>query len=153
LKLVLAGRLAWKYDSFIKDLKTYKYKNDVVITDYLDETELVNVIGSAYAMVFTSLFEGFGVPVLEAMQCEIPVITSAGSSMEEISKGAALLADAKDHEDIADKMIRLYKDEDLRNDLIKKGKLATMEFSWQKTGDLMWECILKASNSRNKTFS
>jgi glycosyltransferase involved in cell wall biosynthesis len=153
LKLVLVGRLAWKYDSFIKDLKTYKYKNDVVITGYLDEAELVNVIGSAYAMVYTSLFEGFGVPVLEAMRCEIPVITSAGSSMEEISKGAALLADAKDHEDIADKMIRLYKDEDLRNDLIKKGKLATMEFSWEKTGDLMWECILKACNSRNKTFS
>ena len=152
LKLVLAGALAWKYKSFIKDLKTYKYKNDVVITGSLDESELVNVIGSAYAMVYMSLFEGFGMPVLEAMHCEIPVITSAGSSTEEISKGNALLADANDHEDIADKMMRLYKDEDLRNDLIKKGKLVAQEYSWEKTADLMWQCILKAYNNRNKAM-
>ncbi len=87
------------------------------------------------------------------MRSEVPVITSAGSSMEEISKGAALLVDGNNYEGIADKMIRLYKDEDLRKVLIKKGRLVAREYSWEKTASLLWECILKAYNSRNKAMS
>ena len=76
-KLVLAGRLAWKYGGFVEKLKTYKYKDDVVMTGYMKENEFVSLIGSAYAMVYPSLWEGFGVPPLEAMRCHVPVITSS----------------------------------------------------------------------------
>jgi glycosyltransferase involved in cell wall biosynthesis len=144
MKLVFAGRLAWKYESFIKSLETYKYRNDVVMTGYLDEEELVKLIGSAYTLVYPSLFEGFGVPLLEAMRCEIPVITSAGSSMQEIAEDAALFADANNHNDIADKMMRIYKDENLRNELIQKGKYIVQHYSWDKTAELFWQTILKA---------
>jgi glycosyltransferase involved in cell wall biosynthesis len=143
MKLILVGRLAWKYESFIKKLKNYKYRDDVVMPGYTGEPELAKIVGSAYALVYPSLLEGFGVPVLEAMQCETPVITSINSSMQEIAKGAALYADPNSHEDIADKMMRMYKDEKLRNELIEEGKSVSTEYSWDRTAELLWKCIEK----------
>lgn len=144
MKLVLTGRLAWKYESFKEGLKSYRYRNDVVMTGYVEEQELTLLIGSAYAMVYPSLFEGFGVPVLESMKCDVPVITSANSSMQEIAKQAALYADADSHADIADKMMLLYKDENKRKELIQKGRTVVQEYSWDKTADLLWQSIIKA---------
>ncbi len=144
MKLVLAGRLAWKYESFEKDLKSYKYRNDVVMTGYVEETELVKLIGSSYGLVYPSLFEGFGVPVLEAMRCDVPVITSANSAMQEIAKDAALYADVNNHKDIADKMMLLYKDENLHKELVPKGRQVAKQYNWDKTAALLWQCIEKA---------
>jgi glycosyltransferase involved in cell wall biosynthesis len=143
MKLVLAGRLAWKYESFTKNLQSYKYRDDVVMTGYLPEEELANITGAAYGMVYPSLLEGFGVPVLEAMQCDVPVITSSGSSMQEIAGEAALYADPADYNAIAGEMILLYKNENRRSDLIQKGREAAARFSWDKTAELLWESILK----------
>ena len=144
LRLVLVGRLAWKYDSFIMDLKRYKYKHDVLLLGYLGEEELVKIIASAYALVYPSLFEGFGVPILEAMKCDVPVITSANSSMQEIAKDAALYTDPEKFESLAEKMMLIYKDENLRKQLIEKGKLIALDYSWQRTAELLWQSILKA---------
>ena len=144
MKLVLAGRLAWKYDSFMQKMKSYKYRNDVVLTGYLEENELAKVVGSAYALVYPSFLEGFGVPVLEAMQCNVPVITSSNSSMEEIAGDAALYTDPASFEDIAEKMMLVYKDEKLREALILKGQHVTPQFTWDKTAMLLWQAILRA---------
>ena len=144
MKLILTGRLAWKYESFAESLKSYKYRNDLVMTGYVQEVELVKIIGAAYGLVYPSLLEGFGVPVLEAMQCDVPVITSINSSMQEIAKDAALFADATSYNDIADKMMMLYKDETLRKQLIEKGRLTAGQYSWNKTADLLWKSIVKA---------
>ena len=143
MKLVLAGRLAWQYESFEKDLKSYKYRNDVVLTGYVEDAVLADIIGAAYAQVYPSLFEGFGVPVLEAMRCDVPVITSADSAMQEIAKDAALYADANSHTDIANKMMLLYKDENLRKELILKGRQIVKQYSWDKTATLLWQSIEK----------
>lgn len=143
-KLVLAGRLAWKYDSFIQSLKKYKYRDDVVMLGYLSEDELVKLTGSAYASVYPSLLEGFGVPVIEAMKCGVPVITSSHSPMQEIAGDAALYADANNPEAIAEQMMRIYKDEQLRNDLVKKGHEIAKGYSWQRTAELLWQSIQKA---------
>lgn len=140
-KLVIAGRLAWKYESFLKDLETYKYRHDVVLTGYLPEEELVSLTASAYALVYPSLFEGFGVPVLEAMQSGVPVITTARSAMEEIAGDAALYADVTTPFDIGEKMMNLYKDENQRDMLIQKGLQKAGEYSWQKTSTLLWQSI------------
>lgn len=145
MKLLLTGRLAWKYESFAENLKTYKYRNDVLTTGYVQEDELVKIMGAAYGLVYPSLLEGFGVPVLEAMQCDVPVITTAGSSMQEIAKDAALYADANSFADIADKMMLLYKDENLRKQLIEKGRQTARQYSWDHTADLLWKSIVKAS--------
>lgn len=145
MKLVLAGRLAWKTDEFIQLLKTYKYRDDVVLTSYLSEDELAKLMGSAYALVYPSLFEGFGVPVVEAMKCAIPAITSQQTAMQEIAKDAALYFDPDSYEDIAGKMMLIYKDENLRSKLIEKGKTVAAGYSWQHTADLLWESILKTA--------
>ena len=144
MQLVIAGRLAWKFDAFTEGLKTYKYREDVKLLGYLPQQDLVELTASAYALVYPSLFEGFGVPPLEAMYCDVPVITSSVSSIPEICGEAALYANPNSFEDIADKMIQLYKDEKLRSSLISKGKLQCRVFSWDKTADLLWRCIEQA---------
>jgi glycosyltransferase involved in cell wall biosynthesis len=141
-KLVLAGRLAWKYKHFVESLETYKYREDVVLTGYLDEKELVKIVAAAYGLVYPSLWEGFGVPVLEAMRC--PVITSERSAMQEVAGDAALYINPSDHTDIAEKMMLLYKDENLRNRLIQKGKIICNEYSWDISAGLLWQTIMKA---------
>lgn len=143
MKLVIAGRLDKKNESFRENLKTYKYRNDVLLTDYLEETELVKIMGSAYGFVYPSLYEGFGLPVLEAMRCDVPVITSANSAMQEITKGAALYVDVNNHTDIAEKMMLLYKDEKLCKELIQKGKQVVAEYNWDRTAALLWQSIMR----------
>ena len=142
-KLVLCGRLAWKNDEFLELVKTFKFRNDVVLTGYVEEEELARLVGSAYALVYPSYFEGFGVPVLEAMKSEIPALTSKDSSMEEIAGEAALYFDPNSPESIAESMMLIYKDEDLRRRLIEKGKVAADRFSWEHTARLVWEEMMK----------
>jgi glycosyltransferase involved in cell wall biosynthesis len=145
MKLVLAGRLAWKNDVFLKLLKTYKYRNDVVLLHYVeDETALAQLVASAYAMVYPSLFEGFGVPVVEAMRCGVPVLTSKGSAMEEITEGAALYFDPANMSDIAEQMMLIYKDERLRAQLIEQGTTVAQQYTWQATTTALWDCINRA---------
>jgi glycosyltransferase involved in cell wall biosynthesis len=147
MKLVLAGRLAWKNEEFWKLIKTYKYRDDVVITDYLPENELALLMGSAYALVYPSLFEGFGVPVVEAMRANVPVLTSQNSSMQEIGETAALYFNPHDHADIAEKMMLIYKDETLRKNLIEKGTAQAMKYTWKTSAEDFWRCILKTAGS------
>ncbi|MGQ0737603.1 MAG: glycosyltransferase family 4 protein [Bacteroidota bacterium] len=147
MKLVLAGRPDPRYKSFTESLKTYKYREDVVLTGYAEESELVKIIGAAYALVYPALHDGFAAPVPEAMQCGIPVITSPGLSMQDIAGDAALYANAEGHISIAESMMRLYKDESLRNQLIEKGNEVVKKYSWDRTAELLWQSIMKASLS------
>lgn len=144
MKLVLTGRLAWKYDGFLQDLKHYKYREDVVLTGYVNENDLVDLTAAAYAMVYPSFHEGFGVPVLEAMRAGVPVITSQDSSMQEIAGEAALYADPSQPSSIAEQMMRIYKDESLRDVLVEKGFEACRPFTWNRTAKLLWESMMKA---------
>jgi len=143
MKLVLAGRLAWMNGEFLELLKTYKYREDVILTGYLDQSELEGLMASAYAMVYPSLFEGFGVPVVEAMRCEVPVLTSAHTAMEEVGEDAALYFDPASHTDMAEKLMLIYKDEDLRKLMIQKGKAVASKYSWKRSAELLWESVLK----------
>jgi glycosyltransferase involved in cell wall biosynthesis len=144
MKLVLAGRVAWKSGDFLELLRTYKYRQDVVLTHYLPEDELAQLTASAYALVYPSVFEGFGVPVLEGMKCDVPVLTSKDSSMAEIGGTAALYFDPQDPKDIADRLMLIYKDERLRSELITKGRTVAENYSWEKTSDALWESVLEA---------
>lgn len=140
-KLLIAGRLAWQFNDVVEKLKTYKYKDDVVLLDYVPEKKLAKLVASAYAVVYPSFFEGFGVPIIEAMQSKTAVITSNVSSMPEIAGDAALLCNPNEHEDIAKQMLTLYKDENLKQQLITKGVEQASKFTWQKTSNLLWELV------------
>lgn len=144
MKLVLTGRLAWKYEGFLQDLKYYKFREDVVLTGYVEEKELAELTSAAYAMVYPSLHEGFGIPILEAMRSAVPVITSEHSSMQEIAGEAALYADPSQPSSFAGQMMRIYKDETLRQVLIEKGVKTSLPYTWDHTARLLWETMMKA---------
>lgn len=141
VQLVIVGE---KY-YWTKEIKqTYlhsKFKNDIIFTGRLSSEALNEVVGSALAMVYVPYFEGFGIPILEAMNCDVPVITSNITSMPEVAKDAAVLVDPFSVESIADGMIRIHKDEHFRNALIEKGRKRRLDFSWDKTADLLWESM------------
>ena len=106
--------------------------------------DLSRLMGASLALVYPSLFEGFGIPIVEAMNCDVPVLTSNVSSMPEVAGNAGLLADPFSIEDIAEKMDQLFKNEKLRNELIEKGKIQRQKFTWQQTADRLWECLMRA---------
>jgi glycosyltransferase involved in cell wall biosynthesis len=144
MKLVLVGKVAIKYQSFKQDLKSYKYRNDVVLLENVEEDMRVKIVGAAYGLINPSVYTGFVPSVLQAMKCSVPVITSTGSCMQEMTEGAALYVDVSSHTDIADKMMLLYKDEKLHKELAEKGKLVAEKFTWDRTADLLWQSVLKA---------
>jgi glycosyltransferase involved in cell wall biosynthesis len=141
-KLVLAGNFAGG-NKFIKSLETYKYREDVILAGNVREKELVNIMGSAYALVYPSLWEGSGLAILEAMRSDVPVIASGGSAMQEMAGEAALYVDPADHADIAEKMMHLYKDENLRTQLVEKGRNVCRQYNLEQSTALLWQAIVK----------
>src|SRR5690606_15050327 len=99
MKLVIVGRMAWKYDEVEKMKNDMPFREDVIWTGYLDVQQLSQLMGAAYALVYASLFEGFGIPILEALQCHVPVIASNTSSMPEVAGAAGLLVDPYSYKD------------------------------------------------------
>ncbi len=123
-------------------LRLYKYKSEVKILD-VDKKTLAAITGAAYAFVYPFAQGGYS-HLLEAMRCDVPVLTSNTGCMPEVCGDAALFFDYKNHKDIADKMMFIYKDEKLRQQLLDKGKEQIKKYSWDKTAELLWESIEKA---------
>jgi glycosyltransferase involved in cell wall biosynthesis len=98
----------------------------------MDDTELKNIYRVASAFVFPSLWEGFGIPLLEAMASRLPIVTSRTSALPEIAQDAAVYADPHDPEDIATKIIHVLKDHSLRDKLVSAGEKRVKFFSWEK---------------------
>ncbi len=142
-KLVLVGPAYFKNSDMETMHKSMKFKDEVVFTGRLNVDELCKVSGAAFALVYVSYFEGFGIPIIEAMQCDTPVITSNVTSMPEVAGDAALLVDPFSVESIAKGMKDLLNDEALRQKLIEKGRLRCKFFSWDKTAELTWNSIEK----------
>jgi glycosyltransferase involved in cell wall biosynthesis len=142
MKLIIVGRMAWNYKEVVEMKNEMPFKNEVIWLGYLDVNELAIVMGAAYALVYASLFEGFGIPIIEAYKCGVPAIVSNTSSMPEVAGDAALVVDPKDYHDIADKMSLLYKDEVLRSELSKKALIQTQKYTWEKASKILWQNIL-----------
>jgi glycosyltransferase involved in cell wall biosynthesis len=147
MKLLIAGRLAWEYDSFVASLDSYKYKEDVKLLNYLPDEELSQVMAAAYALVYPSYFEGFGLPVVEAMRCHVPVICSRTSALPEVAGEAALFFNPGNFEELADRMMLMYKDENLRAALIQRGIEQAEQFNWDRTAQQLWNEIIATAES------
>lgn len=143
MKLVIVGRLAWKYEEVLQMQQEMPFREDVKWVGYMNVDELSQVMGGAYALVYPSLFEGFGIPILEALECNVPAIVSNTSAMPEVAGEAGLLVDPKNVDDIAEKMQQLYKDENLRTKLIANAKEQIKKFSWDQSADRLWDCLMK----------
>jgi len=143
VKLVIVGAKKWWSGEIEDSYHQMQYKEDVIFTGHLTNGELNRAIASALAVTFVSNFEGFGVPIQEGFFCEVPVITSNVSSMPEVAGDAALLVNPFSVDSIAQAMIRVNDDEKLCRELIERGKLKRLEFTWQRTADLLWNSIEK----------
>lgn len=142
IKLMLAGR-AWNEKEFEDQLQRYKFKDDVVMLGYVSDPMLHKLTAAAYALVYPSHWEGFGLPILEAMHCGTPVICSNTSSLPEITDGAAVYCSPDDPEAFGKAMGLLYKDEDHRAQLIHAGLIRSKSFSWEKSARSLREVFAK----------
>ncbi len=149
MQLVLCGPMDWQTNDFEEKLATYKYRSDVQLLGLVPEIVQAQLTAAAYAVVYTSLWEGFGLPIVQAMQCGVPVITSNTSSMPEVGGAAALYADPNNPDEIASQMKLIYKDENLRNEMIANGNVQVQKYSWQKTAEALWEAIVCATKERS----
>ena len=132
LKLVICGGKGWMYCKIYHEINCSAYRDDIVVVGNAGNDLLANLYADASFFVMPSLYEGFGLPVLEAMSFELPVVCADNSSLSEIADGAALLADGYSAEDIFRKMRRVLNDRTLYKELSRKGVARAKEFSWDK---------------------
>ena len=144
IKLLLAGSILWSKTEIEEAYVNSPFKEDIVFTGRLSEEELQQVLGAALALSFVPIFEGFGLPIVEAMQSGVPVICSDVTSMPEVAGNAAYMVDPFNVDSISAGMEALYNKEELRQELIKLGHVQKQKFSWKRTAELLWNCIAKA---------
>lgn len=128
-KLAIVGHKAWMSKSQLVGLKSYLKKKEYVMLDYVTEEELAMLYSNAFCMVFPSLYEGFGLPVLEAMQNNCPVICSDRSSLPEVGGDAVLYVDPYKFSDIRNQLDKLIANPELRQEMITKGQKRVEFFS------------------------
>ena len=134
-KLVIVGQKAWLYDEIFETVRTNSLEQQVILTGYVPSADLPVFYNAASLMIYPSLFEGFGLPVIEAMACGTPVITSYGSSLEEIASGAAVLIDPYSISSIAAAIEKVANSSDIQRDLRKAGLVRAAGFSFRKMAE------------------
>ena len=130
--LVLTGWSGWGDKDWMKRIKQNHLSHRVHMPGYVSENDLAALYSGAIAFVYPSFYEGFGLPVLEAMACKCPVITSNRASLPEVAGNAGILIDPNDHEALAHEITKIAEDSQLRESLISKGLLQASRFSWEK---------------------
>ncbi len=132
-QLVIAGPRGWLYDSLFHLIDSLECKNNILFTGYIDDDEKAILMKNARIFVYPSLYEGFGLPVLEAMSLGIPTVTSNISSMPEIAGDAAVLINPESVDELYEGIKKLLDDDRLYNELKTKSMLRARQFSWEKT--------------------
>lgn len=140
-KLLVVGNRVWWQGELVEAYENMRYKQDVVFVGRAPQDELFELLGSALALVYPSLFEGFGIPIIEGFKAEVPVITSNCTAMPEVAEDAALLVDPNSIDDISAAMSRVASSELLRQELVAKGRKQASRFSWAKTASLLWASL------------
>jgi glycosyltransferase involved in cell wall biosynthesis len=142
MQLVIASTNMATDEAFIKSLALYKYKEAVKFLPNLPTDAMAPIMASAYAFVYPSATEIFEPTVTQAMQSGVPVIANPSKTITEVCGNAALYCNPTDFNDIADKMMMLFKDENKRNELIVKGQQQTSIYNCNKTTDALWQTIV-----------
>jgi glycosyltransferase involved in cell wall biosynthesis len=146
IKLVVVGDKMYGTSKMMNALKRMEYQNDVIFTGRLQVEELRKVIGSAYAMTYVSYYEGFGIPLLEAMNCDIPIVASNCTSIPEVAGDAAIYVDPFSIDSIAEGMTQIYNDNVLRNNLILNARKQREKFNWDKTAKSLYDSLMRSVN-------
>ncbi|MBI4039596.1 glycosyltransferase family 4 protein [Candidatus Daviesbacteria bacterium] len=146
LRLVIAGKKGWLYHDIFSKVKELGLERDVVFTDFIADDDLAVLYNCAQAFVLVSLYEGFGIPVVEAMACGCPVVVSNISSLPEVSGDAGILVDPNSADNIAQGIIEAL---DKREDLSAKALVQAQKFDWQTSARQV--LLLLEATSRNKS--
>lgn len=142
-KLIIIGAPMFGSADLRSVYQSMRHQKDVLFVGRQYKEDLRNIVASSKALLLVSHFEGFGIPIIEAMQCDVPVITSNCTSMPEVAGDAALLVDPSSVEQIACAITKMAGDSSLRERLIENGRSQRQKFSWDKTAERMWSSIEK----------
>ncbi len=140
-QLILTGKKGFGFKEIQKVRENSPYKNDIILKDYVSEKEKKDLLKNADVFAFVSLYEGFGFPILEAMEVGVPVVASNNSSLLEIAGDAALLVNSQNTEEISQAIYKILSDDSLRKSLIEKGKENIKRFSWQNCAQKTLEVL------------
>ena len=146
LKLVVVGSRVWWQDELESAWNGMKHQSDVIFPGRVEPNDLSALLSAAEMLVYPSYFEGFGIPILEAMYAETAVIASKTTSMPEVGGDAVLYIDPSDKDDIAHAISRL-RNKTLQQEFIEKGRLQRQKFSWEITANLLWDSMMKTIKS------
>ena len=146
--LVIAGGHGWLSDEVVEAIEDLALPDRIHLPGYVPEEQLPALLKGALLFCFVSLYEGFGLPILEAQAAGVPVMTANNSSLPEVAGDAAILVDPTDVDAIAEAMLRLSSDEALRQQLIEAGRANVARFSWQKAARETLAVLLKAAQQR-----
>lgn len=138
-KLVLAGGKGWLYDSIFQRVSDLKLADKVLFTKYIPSEDMNPLMCGALAFVFPSIYEGFGMPPLEAMACGVPVLASNAASLPEVTGDCGVICDAYSEESIADGLYTLYNDTALRAELSIRGRKRAEGFSWERSAEILYK--------------
>jgi len=141
--LVIAGGKGWYYDEIFKLVEQRGLSNDIIFTGYLPGEDVAPIYSAASLFVFPSFYEGFGLPILEAMNCGVPVVTSDTSSLPEIGGKAVLYFNPNDKNEMMEKIKEVLSSDDLRKRMIRDGHIRASLFSWDNAA----KDVLKIINS------
>lgn len=141
LKLVLAGEKAWLWENVFFQIENSPYGKDIITPGRIKFEDLGHLMRGSHFFCFPSLYEGFGIPILEAFAAGVPVISADNSSLPEVAGDAALYFSGKNAEQLAEKIDELMTNDQLRDELIKKGKARAENFSWKKCARETLKCF------------
>ncbi|CAN5246549.1 glycosyltransferase family 1 protein [soil metagenome] len=142
-KLVIVGAKGWQYGDIMAAYNAMRYKSEVIFTGHLEAEQVSALVASARAMVYVSLFEGFGIPIVEAFASSTPVITSNTSSMPEVAGDAAIIIDPTSVVDITNALRRLYEHPETAEALRERASIQLQKFSWDLTAQRLWDSLMK----------
>ena len=132
-KLVIVGRTGWKSEAAYQEREKSPYREDILFTGRVPDQDLVQIYNQAELFVYPSLFEGFGLPPLEAMSCGLPVIASDTSSLKEVIGDAGILATAGDESELKKQILYVLGNEAIKEELKGKSLIRAKKFSWEET--------------------
>lgn len=144
--LVLIGGMGWKHEEVIESMKDLGLEENVIFPGYVSEEDLVKFYNAADLFVYPSLYEGFGLPPLEAMACGTPVITSNTSSLPEVVGEAGIMVDPHDDQELTKAMHKVLTNENLSKKLGQKGLERSKCFTWEKTASETWKVYEEVLN-------
>jgi glycosyltransferase involved in cell wall biosynthesis len=131
-QLVLSGKVGWKVESLMKVIRALVESGDVIHTGYISEEEAACLYNGAEAFVYPSQYEGFGIPVLEAMACGCPVVASNSSSLPEVVGDAGVLVEPNNVEELSEAILKVLHDGNLHRRLKEKGTQRAALFTWER---------------------